>query len=234
MTKPRPKTGEPRKADQPFRIDVLPQPVKDAIEVLRNRCTWEEIAERSAKPYSKDWEKDGGGFIDWESLDLAVLEKFPLMRLTKSGLQRWYDVRMKQVRSQVLRESAQAREFASAFVGKDLEGANGAVVNALRDQVFGLIQSARGGDKLLFADGLKDLTLAMTRIQRVDLQAQRVDVDRRKMALLEEREARARKAVDETTKEAARKGTGQFGLAEINLLRERTFGLPPLTVNANG
>jgi hypothetical protein len=65
----------------------------------------------------------------------------------------------------------------------------------------------------------------------VELQAKRVDVDSRRVKLLEEREARARQAVDETTKAAAKKGTGQFGLDEINLLRERTFGLPPLTVD---
>jgi hypothetical protein len=177
MTKPRPKTGEPRKADQPFRIDALPQAVKDAIETLRNRCTWVEIAERSAKPFSKDWEKDGGGFIDWESIDLATLEKFPLMRLTKSGLQRWFDVRMKQVRGQVLAESAKAREFAQAFAGKDLPESNAAVMNAMRDQVFNLMQSVGTRDQDKFLEGLNLLSLTMSRLQRVDLQARRVAVD---------------------------------------------------------
>ena len=54
---------------------------------------------------------------------------------------------------------------------------NSAVVNALRDQVFGLIQSAGKGDKANFAKGLKDLTLAITRVQRVELQAKRVDAE---------------------------------------------------------
>jgi hypothetical protein len=128
----------------------------------------------------------------------------------------------------VHRESAQAREFASAFAGGDLAESNSAVVNALRDQVFGLIQSAGIGDKAQFAKGLKDLTLAMTRMQRVELQARRVDLDARKIKVLEDREKLAREHLDEETRSAAKKGTGQFGLTDINLLRERVFGLPPL------
>lgn len=225
--KPKPKTGEARKSRQPLKIDLLPQSARDAIETLYDRGrTWLEIAGRSAQPYSEKWLTDGGGFIHWESLDLKVLEQFPEMRLAKSSLQRWFDLRVAQSRKQVLIESAQAR----AFAGGDLPEGNAAVINALRDQVFNLIQSAGVGDKALFATGLKDLTLAMSRMQRVELQAKRVDVDARKMKLLEDREARARQAVDESTKEAARKGTGQFSIEDINLLRERTFGLPPLPV----
>ncbi len=178
MAKPRPKTGEERKTHQPLKIDLLPQSVRDAIQSLYDRgATWAEIDTRSALPYSEKWASDGGGFVPWESLDLKVLEQFPDMRLPKSNLHRWFDLRVAQVRQQVLAESAQAREFAAAFAGRDLDGANNAVVNALRDQVFGLIQSAGVGDKSAFAKGLKDLTLAMTRMQRVELQAKRVEAD---------------------------------------------------------
>jgi hypothetical protein len=178
MTKPRPKTGEPRKSHQPLKIDLLPQTARQAIEQLYDRgSTWKEIEEQSARPYSGNWEKDGGGFIDWESLDLKVLEKFPLMRLPDSSLQRWFDLRVAQARKQVLRESAQAREFAAALAKGNLDESNAAVINALRDQVFGLIQSAGMGDKAMFTKGLKDLTLAMSRMQRVELQARRVAVE---------------------------------------------------------
>jgi hypothetical protein len=178
MTKPRPKTGEQRVTHQPLKIDLLPQSARDAIETLYDwGRTWMEIAEQSARPYSDKWKEDGGSFIDWESLDLKVLEQFPEMKLAKSSLHRWFDLRVSQARKQVLAESAQAREFAGAFAGRDLAGANNAVVNALRDQVFNLIQSAGIGDKAQFAKGLKDLTLAMSRMQRVELQAKRVDAD---------------------------------------------------------
>ncbi len=178
MAKPRPKTGEPREVHQPLKIDLLPQAAKDAIQELYDRgATWMEIEERSAQPYSKDWAKDGGGFIDWESLDLKVLEQFPLMRLPKSSVHRWFDIRISQARAQVLAESEKARQWAAAFAGKSLPQANAAVINALRDLVFGLMQNVGQGDKGKFLDGLKDLTLAMTRMQRVELQQKRVEAE---------------------------------------------------------
>lgn len=178
MAKPRPKTGEPREVHQPLKIDLLPQPVKDAIQTLYDRgSTWKEIEERSALPYSKDWDKDGGGFIDWQSFDLKILEQFPDLRLPKSSVHRWFDIRISQARAQVLAESEKARQWAAAFAGKGLPEANAAVINALRDLVFGLMQNVGAGDKSKFLDGLKDLTLAMTRMQRVELQAKRVEAD---------------------------------------------------------
>jgi hypothetical protein len=231
MTKPRPKTGEQRKTHLPLKIDLLPQSAREAIETLYDRGrTWLEISEQSGKPYSEKWREDGGGFINWEALDLAILEQFPEMKLPKSSLHRWFDLRVSQARKRVLTESAQAREFAAAFVGGDLLNSNSAVINALRDQVFNLIQSAGTGDKVMFAKGLKDLTLAMSRMQRVELQAKRVEVDQRKIAILEEREKKAREAVDQLTQRAAKSGTSQFPIEEMNLLRERTFGLPPLVI----
>ena len=77
----------------------------------------------------------------------------------------------------MLAESERARQWAAAFAGKNLPEANAAVINALRDLVFGLMQDVGTGDKAKFLDGLKDLTLAMTRMQRVELQAKRVDAD---------------------------------------------------------
>lgn len=229
MAKSRPKTGEPRKTHLPLKIDLLPKPAKDAIAELYDRGrTWMEIEEQSAKPYSDKWSEDGGGFIDWEKLDLQILEQFPDMKLAKSTLQRWFDLRVAQARKTVLRESAQAREFAAAFANANLLNTNDAVMNALRDQVFNLMQTASAGDKLDFIKGLQNLTLALSRLQRVQIAEKRVDVDQRKIQLLEERERTARERVDEATKHAAKKGTGQFSIEDINLLRERTFGLPPL------
>lgn len=178
MAKPRRKTGEPQRTRQPLKIDLLPQIVRDAIQVLYDHGrTWQEIEEQSALPYSEKWDSDGGGFIDWEKLDLKVLEQFPDMRLPKSTLQRWFDLRVRQARAQVLRESELARQFAAAFADKSLPEANSAVINALRDLVFGLMQDAGKADKANFFKGLQALTLAMTRMQRVELQAKRVEAD---------------------------------------------------------
>jgi hypothetical protein len=230
MTKARPKTGEPRKSHQPLKIDLLPQAARDAIERLYDRGrTWMEISEQSGRPYSEKWDTDGGGFVPWETIELKVLEEFPELRLAKSSLHRWFDLRVSQARKEVLRESAQAREFASAFAGSDLSEANGAVINALRDQVFNLIQSAGNGDKALFAQGLKDLTLAMSRMQRVELQARRVEVDERKVAQLEQDAELKRKRFTKEMNDAEKKITrGQALTADdINRIRERVFGLGP-------
>jgi hypothetical protein len=178
MTKPRPKTGEPRKTRLPLKIDLLPESVRDAIKTLYDRGrTWLEIEEKSGAPFSKDWITDGGGFIDWESLDLRVLEEFPAMRLPKSNLQRWFDLRVVQARNRVLVESARAREFAEKFADKGMPGSNAAVINALRDLCFGLLQDAGEADKEKLLAALQNFTLATTRIQRVELQAKRVDAD---------------------------------------------------------
>jgi uncharacterized protein involved in exopolysaccharide biosynthesis len=126
-----------------------------------------------------------------------------------------------------MRESAQAREWAAAFASKTLPDSNAAVMNAMRDQVFTLMRNVGPGDQAKFLDGLNALSLTMSRLQRVDLQAKRVDVDERRVRMLEERERQAREQVDQATQRVA-KGSGQFSLEDINLLRERTFGLPPL------
>ena len=235
MTKARPKTGEPRRTHQPLKIDLLPPNVREAIETLYDRGrTWVEIAEQSAKPYNAKWNEDGGGFVNWEALDLKVLEEFPEMRLVKSTLHKWFDLRVSQARKRVLTESAQAREFAAAFAGNDLLNSNSAVINALRDQVFNLIQSAGVGDKALFAKGLKDLTLAMSRMQRVELQAKRVEVDERRVAQQEKDAEIKRKQLTKEMDDAEKKITRGEALTkdDIDRIRERVFGIGPAPVPA--
>jgi len=178
----RPKTGEKRKTRLPLKIDRLPQGAKDAIETLYNRGrTWVEIAEQSAKPYSKEWEKDGGGFIDWVEVDTDALELFPGLRLAKSSLQRWFDLRIAQVRSQVMAESAKTRVWVEALASKDVAGTNAAVMNAARDQAFALMQQVGPGDQAKFLEGMSQLSLTLARLQRVELQAKRVDADLARM-----------------------------------------------------
>jgi hypothetical protein len=178
MTKPRPKTGEKREVNQPLKIDRLPQGARDAIKLLYDRGrTWIEIEEQSSRPFSKDWEKDGGGFIEWETLDLKTLEMFPELKLAKTTLQRWFDLRIAQVRSQVLKEGEQARQWAAALATKSLPEGNAAVINAMRDQVFSLMRNVGPGDQDKFLGGLNALALTMSRLQRVELQARRVEAD---------------------------------------------------------
>jgi hypothetical protein len=185
MTDPNPKsgkrarTGVRRVTRQPFLIDKLPPAVHRAIERLRDPGgkTWEQIEEQSARPYSKDWETNDGGFIDWDSLDLPVLGLFPHLKLASSTLQRWFDVRIEQARNQVLTEAAAARSFASAFASASMDGGNEAVVNAMRDQVFALARSSAVGDRVVFIKGLNQLTLAMMRMERLTLSKKKVEAE---------------------------------------------------------
>jgi hypothetical protein len=69
----------------------------DAVVYLRKRFrTIVQIVEQSAKPYSPEWQKDGGGFIDWTQVDSETLIFFPRFRLNKSSLHRWFDLRVDQ------------------------------------------------------------------------------------------------------------------------------------------
>jgi hypothetical protein len=230
MAEPRRKTGEPQRVRQPLKIDLLPPDVREAIQALYDRGrTWKEIEEQSAAPYGDKWGSDYSvGFVDWEKLDLNVLEEFPEMRIPKSTLQRWFDLRVRQARAQVLRESEMAREFAAKFVARDLPESNAAVMNAMRDQVFALMQKAGSGDQRRFLEGLNALSLTMARLQRVELQARRVEVDQRKIRLLEEREAIARRKLEAEAEKATKKlKRGELKPGDLKELVQRTFGIAP-------
>jgi hypothetical protein len=232
MPKPRPKTGEPRVKRQPLKIDLLPQAARDAIQALYDGGrTWAEIAEKSAHPYSAKWREDDGGFVDWEKLDLKVLEHFPEMRLPKTSLMRWYDLRVRQVMAETMRMAAQAREIAAAFAKSAVANGDEAVTNAARDMIMSILaRSSAEADRMKAAKELLNLGFLMQTKRANTIKERKVAADERRIKLLEEREQRTREAVDAQTRQAAKKGTGQFSLADINLLRERTFGLPPLTL----
>ena len=237
MTKARPKTGEERNVNRVLKIDLLPQAAKDAILLLRDLGEpWPRIEVRSAKEYSAGWEKDGGGFVDWHALDLKVLEQFPDLRLPKSSLQRWFDIRIDQVRRQVMVESAKAREFASAFASQSLEDGNAAVVNAMRDQVFGLLKNVGAANQDKFIGALNVLALTMSRLQRVEIQARRVEVDERRVAQLEEDAAMKRRKFQKEMDDAETKITRGEALTatDINRIRERVFGIGPSPTPAAG
>jgi hypothetical protein len=230
-TRRRPRTGEKRKTNQPLKIDRLPIEVRDAIQYLRNTAnkTWEEIEELSSLPYNAKWKTDGGGFVPWEELPTPVLELFPDLRLPLTNLHRWYDLRVSQVTAETLRRSAQARELAEAFAKSAVKRDDLAVLNAARDQLMFLLAADASSDaRLVAAKGLIALAQKMQTARLNDLRERKVGVDERKLKVLEDRERQTRERFDQETKAAAKKGTGQFDLAQINLLRERVMGLPPL------
>jgi hypothetical protein len=231
-TEKRPRTGEPRQVNQPLKIDKLPPEIQDRILVLRNQCnkTWEEIEAISAQPFDA---KKGRGLVDWDDLPASIKKLFPQKRLPHTSLHRWYDLRYAQVRRDVEQRSLVARQVAESFAKSVVEGGNEAVTNAARDQLMSLLaEDLTPKGRTNAAKGLIALAEILQSARANDIKERKVAVDARKMKLLEEREKRAREAVDLATQRAAKKGAAQFSLDDINLLRERTFGLPPIPVSS--
>jgi hypothetical protein len=191
----RPRTGEKRVTRQPLRIDKFPQVVRD--EILGARAagkTWEETAECASH-------------VAHESLAVSVVH-------------RWYDLRVEQVKREVMAQAERAREIAAAFAGKGFKDLPEAAVNALSSQVFTLMES-KGGAAL--ESSLINLALVISKL--ITAQAKQKQVE---LAEVKFRELKLN--AEKATNDAAKKlGKGkQITLEDINRLRERTFGLPPV------
>src|SRR5579864_5566394 len=157
-----PKTGEPRKVKQPLKIDAFPEKVR--AEIQRRKAegeTWQEIEDAS--------------------------EDFAGKRLPHTSLQRWWDLRVAQVRKEVEARSAAAREIAAGFAGKGVERLPDAVRNALSDQVFALMQVSDEKSRDKVRRGLLELGLLLADFRRLDIQQQRADAETKRIGLLEEK-----------------------------------------------
>jgi hypothetical protein len=225
VAKSRPKTGEPREVNQPLKIDRLPPVVHDAILALRNKGgkTWQEIEELSAEPYGKGLL----GFVDWENLPTSVLELFPEMRLPRTSLHRWYDIRIHQVQQQVMESSEHARVLAEAFAKANVEGDREAVTNAARDQLMAVLsEDGSSAGKMRAAKALLALALVMQESRANDIKERKVATDEGKLKMLEKREELARKKLEAETERLSKKiQSGQPVTAEdLNEARKKTFG----------
>lgn len=168
----RPKTGDKRKTRQPLKIDKLPMEMRDAIQRLRAEGrTWEEIEELSPK------------LEGWDKLPLTVLELFPDMRIPRSSLQRWYDLRVEQIRREVMADSERAREFASTFARGGFEQLPDAVRNALGDQIFALMQSAEATDKQQFRKELLNLGMLLAEQRKLDIKERQQQTNEKALEL---------------------------------------------------
>jgi hypothetical protein len=171
VNKTRPKTGDKRATRKPLTIDKLPDELKQHIVAAREQewKSWEAI------------EADSPAWKEWDKASPEVLKLFPGRKVPHSNAQRWYDIRVEQVRGQALLETEKAREFATAFAGRDFGDLEPAVVNALRDQVFSLMKAgADGTTSKEFRKALGDLLFLQTKLAKVQ-------IDRKKLALEEEK-----------------------------------------------
>jgi hypothetical protein len=195
VAKARPKTGEPRQTNQPFYIDRLPPSVWDEIVRLYNGQgkTWEEIEALSALPTDK------GGFVEWENLPTPVLELFPNMRIPRSNLHRWYDVRKRQVQREVLIRSEQARTIAESFAKSELVNGDEAVINAARDTLMGVLaEDGSEAGRLNATKGLIKLGELMQKAKTNSIRERKVSVDEQTLQLkLDEIKRRTEKLIGE-------------------------------------
>lgn len=231
LRKARPRTGEKRKTNQPFNIDKLPSYAQEAILYLKNMRgkTLDEIVNQSAEKFTAGWKLKGGGFIDWEKLDAAVLKLFPKRTLNRSALQRWIDVRYEQVRKDVMVKSEQARTIAESFADSMLVNGNEAVVNAARDTIMNIIaEDSSSGNRAGAAGALIALAEVMQKARANDIRERKVSTEERKIKLLEEREAITRTKLETEAKNLERKRrSGSLKREDVERLVETVFGIAP-------
>jgi hypothetical protein len=168
----RPKTGERRRTRQPLKMDRVPELLRD--RVMQERAagrTWSEIEEMSP------------GFKEWEKTPEEVRFQFPGLKLPHSTLQRWHDLRVEQVKQEMLADQVRAREIAALFAGKEFKGLPDAVRNALGDKVFELMQSSDEKSKGKQLKSLLEFGWLLAEQQKLELQARKQKVDERALEL---------------------------------------------------
>jgi len=235
VAKARPKTGERRETNQPLKIDKLPPEVQQSILHLRNGLglTWQEIEQRSAEPVGQG----KSGFIEWDKLPTPILELFPDLRLPHSSLHRWFDLRVAQVRKDVMVRSEQARTIAESFAKSNLVNGDDAVINAARDTLMGVLsEDGTESGRLNATKGLIKLGELMQKARTNVIRDRKVGTEERRIKLLEQDAEQRRSKFEREMNAAEKKVTKGEALtvADINKIRERVFGIGPAPVAANG
>ncbi|MBI3405457.1 MAG: DUF3486 family protein [Acidobacteria bacterium] len=201
-----PKTGDKRIVRQPFKIDSMPPEVAEEIQKLRAAGkTWSEIS------------------------DLSV--KFAAERIAISTLQRWYDVRVEQVRKEIEAQAARAKSLAAVFKKNGFEDLPESAVNALGSEIFGAMEA---GTPAARQESLGNLVALLARMITAQAAKKRLEVEDKKLALAKKKFEDVKSKADKATNDAATKlGKGKdVTLADINRIRER-FGLAPATASGS-
>jgi hypothetical protein len=213
------KTGQKQQVRQPLKMDKLPQELLDRI--MRERAegrTWPEIEEMSSR------------FDEWGKTSAEARAKFPGLRLPHSTLQRWYDLRVEQVKVEVLANQERARKIAALFAGKQFKELPEAVRTAIGDQLFGMMQNADEKSRHKVVSGLLALGELLNQQRKLDIQDRKVKSETKRVELLERDFEMRKKKFEEETEKTARKAARGKAITtdDINRIRERTFGLPPI------
>jgi hypothetical protein len=211
-------------------MDVL-----EAIKLLRSESgfTWQEIERLSSLPYSPKWRAELGthGFVDWDELPPAVVKAFPKLRLPHSNLHRWYDLKVQQAQKETLVRAEQARVITQAFAEAGVDKMDEAVMNALRDLVFGMMLRQSDEGRRLTFKYLLSLAKVMNRAKTSAIRERSARIEERKLVLMNKALELKLKRLEQETEGAAKKlNKGRvMTIEDINRMRERVFGLPPVT-----
>jgi hypothetical protein len=235
QSKSLPRTGESRQRHRPLSINLLPMDVLEAIKLLRGQSglTWQEIERLSSQTYSPKWRDELGkhGFVNWDELPRAAVKAFPKRRLPHSNLHRWYDLQVEQKQEETLVRAEQARVIAQAFAKAGIDKMDDAVMNALRDLIFGMMHQQSVKGRSLTVKNLLAMAKLMNRVKSNAIKERSVTIEERKLALMKKAIELKRKRLQRETEGAAKKlNKGRVvTIDDINRLRERVFGLPPVT-----
>lgn len=156
----------------PLKMDRLPHELLD--RVMQERAagrTWEEIEELAP------------AFEEWDKAPEGTRALFPGLRLSPQMLRRWHDLRVEQVKREMLADQARAREIAGLFSGKPFKDMPEAVRNALGDKVFSLMQSADEKSQAKTLKALLDLGKFLGQQRKLELQEEKQKMDERALQL---------------------------------------------------
>jgi len=158
---------------QPLKMDKLPTELLD--RVMKERAagrTWLEIEEMS--PRFEEWDK---------YTKPEIRAEFPGLKLPHTNLSRWYDLRVEQVKKEVLASQARAREIAALFAGKSMKDLPDTVRTAISDQLFGMMQSADEKSRHKVVAGMLALGELMAQQRKLELQERKQQTDEKELEL---------------------------------------------------
>lgn len=143
-------------------------------------------------------------FEEWEKTAPEIRAEYPQLRLPHTTLQRWYDLRVEQVKHELLADQTRAREIAAIFYGKESKDLPDAVRNAISDQLFAMMQSADGKSRLNVTKGLLALGELLNEQRKTEIKDRRQKAYERELQMkieaMRDKVARLKKDVDGTGK----------------------------------
>jgi len=156
----RPRKGEKRAVDQPFKLDRLPQEVRDAILTARNQDgkTWEETAEIASKVAGRP--------------------------ISATSVRRWYDVRVAQVNAEVMKEAEASRVIAAEFAAMGFEKLPAATMNALSGEVFNIAKAKNSAERQA---ALSNLAFLLSKMITAEAGRDKLEIEKRKVKLAEQK-----------------------------------------------